>query len=225
MTIPFIKKLGDALAPYTLVLLLLSAVLTVSAMTLALIFIEPPHSHGGGEQGEFPAQELRVADVPPSFSFVNQEGTPVTLESLRGKIVMITGVFATCHTACPTIIEQAKSAVESLTPEQRAKVAIVAITLDPENDTQEKRAMTAEAHDLEAPLFNYVNGDDPETVASVLDDFKFARGPKDPETGVMGHVNMYVLIDKTGKIAYRLTLGSAEEHWVSDALKVLVDEA
>lgn len=222
MTIPPIKKLADTLGPYTFVLVLLSAVLAISAMTLVLLLVEPPHSHshGGG-----PAEIVRVQETPPDFSFVNQEGTTVTLESLRGKVVMITGVFATCHTACPTIIAQAKEAVESLTEAERAKVAIVAITLDPENDTQEKRALTAKAHELSAPLFNYVNGENPEQVAKVLDELKFARGEKDPETGIMGHVNMFVLLDAKGQIAYRLTLGSADEHYVSDALKILVAES
>lgn len=138
---------------------------------------------------------------------------------------MITGVFATCHTACPTIIAEAKEAVAGLTPEQREKVAIVAITLDPENDTQDKRKATAEAHDLQAPLFNYVNGEDASEVARVLDELGFARGEKDPETGVMGHVNMFVMLDAQGRIAYKLTLGSSRHHWVSDALGILADEA
>lgn len=220
MTLPIFSKLGDKLGPVVFIALLCTAVAGISLATLGVLLVEPEHPHE-----EFPAQALRTADEPPAFSLINQDGEEITLESLRGKVVMVTGVFATCHTACPTIIAEAKDAVAALPEQDQSKVSIVAITLDPEGDTLEKRKSTAQAHGLEAPKFNYVNGKNPEEVGKVLDAFNFARGEKDPKTGVMGHANMFVLIDRDGKIAYRLTLGSSStHHWLSDALRVLAAE-
>ncbi len=213
-----LKKLASS--PMGLLAVLGAIIAAFAIGVVALIATEPANMHE-----PFPAAKLRLAEEPPSFEFVNQDGDKVSLESLKGKVVMITAVFATCHTACPTIIAEAKEAITELTPEQREKIAIVAITLDPEGDSIEKRAATAQAHDLEAPLFNYVNGDDPAEVGKVLDTLGFARGEKDPETGVMGHVNMFVLLDHEGKIAYKLTLGSSQHHWKKEALAILADEA
>jgi len=219
MTLPILEK-GAGKSVMAFVVAGLTAVAAIVAMFVALLVTEPERPHE-----PFPAQALRTADQPPSFALVNQDGDEVSLEALRGKVVMVTGVFATCHTACPTIIAEAKEAVTALSPEQRDDVAIVAITLDPAGDTQDKRKATAQAHGLEAPTFNYVNGTDAAEVTTVLDAFNFARGEKDPETGVMGHVNMFVLIDRDQKIAYRLTLGSSQHHWLADALRVLVAES
>lgn len=44
----------------------------------------------------FPADKLRVALTPPSFSLPNQNGHAVSLEQYRGKVVILTGVYSTC---------------------------------------------------------------------------------------------------------------------------------
>lgn len=207
-------------SPLGLIAILGSVIALLLVALVALMVTDPGHAHE-----KFPAEVLRVEEKPPTFQFINQDGDEVSLESLRGKAVMITGVFATCHTACPTIIAEAKEAVTELRPEQREKVAIVAITLDPEGDTQEKRKATADAHALDAPLFHYVNADDPSEVDRVLDELGFVRGELDRETGVMAHANMFVLLDPTGSIAYKLTLGSSRHHWIAEALAILADEA
>lgn len=171
---------------------------------------------------EFPADELRTAKDPHPFELVNQHGDAVSLDTLRGKVVLLTAVYATCHAACPVIINQMKGAVAALTPEQQADLAIVAITLDPEGDTLEQRAMTANKHNLKAPLFNYVNGEDPAAVLSLVEKYGWARVEADAE-GVIGHSNMFVLIDRSGKIAYTLS-ADRNVDWLTPALERLLAE-
>lgn len=181
---------------------------------------------GGGPvtaaDAAFPADEIRTAKAPPKFSLSDQNGEEVTLEKLRGKVVVLTAVYATCHTACPTIITQAKTAVNKLSDADKQDVAIVAITLDPEGDTQAKRKATAQAHNLEAPLFNYVNGEDPEAVLKLIEDLGWARAVAG-DTGVIGHSNLFLLIDRNGKIAYTIS-ADVENTWLDDGLRVLLDE-
>lgn len=166
--------------------------------------------------------EYRTAKTPPPFSLADQNGEQVTLEALRGKVVVLTAVYATCHTACPTIITQAKAAINRLTEAQRAEVAIVAITLDPEGDTQERRAATTKAHGLDAPLFRYVNGDDPDAVLKLIEDLGWARAVAG-DTGVIGHSNTFLLVDRAGRIAYTVT-ADTENDWLDRGLEVLLAE-
>jgi len=170
----------------------------------------------------FPAEKLRQHKTPPAFELTDQHGEKVSLGALKGKVVVLTAVYATCHTACPSIITQAKSAVNKLSDEQRSDVTIVAITLDPEGDTQDKRAMTAKAHNLAAPLFRYVNGPDPDAVLKLVEDLGWARAVAG-DTGVIGHSNLFLLVDRQGKIAYTVS-ADANNDWLDQALQVLLAE-
>lgn len=174
------------------------------------------------EEVAFPADDLRTAKTPPKIELINQDGEAVSLASLKGKVVIVTAVYATCHAACPTIITEMKSAVMRLTPEQRDQVSIIAITLDPKGDTLDKRAMTAKAHGLDAPLFNYVNGDDPDAVLALVEELGWARVDAGAD-GVIGHSNMFMLVDKAGKIAYTVS-ADTQVDWLNPALEVLLAE-
>jgi protein SCO1/2 len=174
------------------------------------------------EELAFPAESIRTQDPAPTIALTNHLGEPYNLETTRGDVVMITAVYATCPHTCPAIIRQAKKVSEELDPNLRRDFRVLGITMDPENDSPEALAELAEMHGLEAPLFQFLTGD-PEEVNSLLDDLGFAR-QFNPETGEIDHVNLCVLIDRDGKIAYRLTLGEKQELWLQSALTVLLEE-
>ncbi|MFP4596784.1 MAG: SCO family protein [Persicimonas sp.] len=174
------------------------------------------------EQLPFPAERIRTELDPPSFELTDQNGEKVALEDLRGRVVLLTAIYASCHTACPMIMVQARKATNALPDDMRDDVTIVAITLDPENDTPERLKEAAAAHQVEAPLWRLVTGE-PDTVNEILDDLSVSRR-KNPETGEIDHSNLFALIDRDGKIAYRLTLGDRHDTWLPTALKVLVEE-
>jgi len=178
----------------------------------------------GPARGElpFPAEELRTALRPPALSLVNQRGEPIELSALGGKVVMLTAVYASCPHTCPLILAQAKRAVDELGPAERADLRVVAVTLDPAQDSSAVLAQLAGNHGLEAPLFNLVTGE-PDRVEATLDAMGVARR-RDPETGVIDHANLFLLVDRGGKLAYRFSLGERQERWLASALKVLLRE-
>ena len=94
--------------------------------------------------------------------------------------------------------------------------------LDPSNDSAEVLARLADGHGLQAPLYNLVTGPSHQ-VEGVLDDMQIAR-TRDPKTGIIDHANIFLLIDRNGKIAYRLGLGKRQKAWLSSALHVLLKE-
>lgn len=170
----------------------------------------------------FPAEALRTTFAPPKIDLVNQKGERVTLEQFRGKVVVITGIYASCSSTCPMIMAQTRRAMSALTPEERAQVIVLAVTLDPEHDDLERRAHMAKGLAMTAPQFNVLGGD-PAEVHRVLDDLSIARR-RDPETGAIDHANVFAVIDKKGLLAYRFTLGERQEQWLTTALRMLGKE-
>lgn len=170
----------------------------------------------------FPAERLRTSIEPAPFELIDQNGDKLTLESLEGRVVMLTAIYTSCHTACPMIVIQARRALASLPAELREEVTVVAITLDPENDTPKQLKAAAASHQLAYPEWRLLTGE-PELVNQVLDGFSFSR-KKNEATGEIDHANMFVLIDRKGEIAYRLNLGDRHANWLSTALKVLAEE-
>jgi protein SCO1 len=190
----------------------------VLAMGIGFTLMVSEESYAGDYP--FPAERLRTSITPPAFSLVNQDGDQITLEELRGRVVVVTGVYATCSGACPVIMTELKRVTDRLSADELDHLSIVAITLDPVNDVREKLESMAYRHGVSAPLYHLVNGD-VEHVNDTLDRFSISRTPND-KTGEIDHVNLYVLIDRQGKIAYRLTLSERTNEWLTTALKVLL---
>ena len=170
----------------------------------------------------FPATSLRTSAPAPAFTFVDHESRPLALEDLRGRVVVLTGVYASCTATCPMILGQAKRALSALTEAERASVTVVAITMDPERDTPSMLQEMALAQQVSAPRFRLVTGD-PFEIARVLDTLGVSRR-LDPETGRIDHTNVLGLVDRRGRLAYRFALGERQEAWLVEALRLLVHE-
>lgn len=171
----------------------------------------------------FPAEGLRTAHKAPGFTLVDQDGQVLSNADLEGSVVVMTGVYAHCVHTCPAVVAQLKAVLAELTEAERELVRVVAVTLDPENDTPEVLAGLAEMHGLETPEWHFLAGE-PDEVNGVLDAMSLARS-KDPETGIIDHVNLYLVLDRDGQLAYRFTLGETQQRWLGSALRILVAEA
>ncbi len=170
----------------------------------------------------FPAEQLRLAQPAPAFELTDQDGQLVTLRSLRGRVVVVTGVYAGCYHTCPLIMAQAKRALSAIDPEQRAGVSFVAVTLNPERDDRAALSALAARENVSAPGFRFLTGK-PELVNAALDELDIARR-LDPKTGMIEHANLYLLYDRQSRLSYRLTLGERQERWLVQALRVLLAE-
>lgn len=171
----------------------------------------------------FPADALRTAYEPPRLKLVDQTRRTVDLAELRGKVVLLTAVYASCPHTCPAILSQAKGALAEIAPEDRDDLRVVAVTLDPEKDSPEVLAELAGMHGLDPALYHLVTGESSE-VEGILDKMGITRR-RDPETGVIDHANLFLLLDREGKIAFRLGLGDRQERWLVTALRILLRES
>jgi protein SCO1 len=70
-----------------------------------------------------------------NFSLRSYAGGEVRMSDLRDKAVALTFLDAQCEESCPVIAATAARSLELLAPDERARVALVAITTDPAEDT------------------------------------------------------------------------------------------
>ncbi len=209
------RRRVSAFAPVLLAALLLVAALATgfAALSDGRVPVDPT---------VFPAKALRTALTAPRFTLTDQDGASISLDALRGRVVLVTAVYASCGLACPRILGQAKGAVATLTDEERANLTVLGLTLDPERDDQQKLSRMAKAQKVEAPLYHLLTGA-PAEVEKALDRFDITRR-RDPQTGVIDHANVFIVIDRGGRVAYHFTLDPLQERWLGQALKALLAE-
>lgn len=171
----------------------------------------------------FPGERIRTQLAPPAFALTDHRGEAASDGDLTGAVTLVTGVYATCSTSCPEILLQVRDTLDALPPAVRDRVRVWAFSLSPEYDTAELMNSVAEAYGFTYPQFRYINGPGAPTKA-VLEDWQFSAR-RDPDTGLVEHANLFILIDAQGRIAYRFNLDRRHEDWLREAIVALSAEA
>ncbi|MDP1579660.1 MAG: SCO family protein [Candidatus Didemnitutus sp.] len=169
----------------------------------------------------FPGESIRVRLPLPDVAMVDQKNTSFRFADLQGQVVLFTGVYSACTTACPEIFKEIRAVMAELTPAERAGVRVVALSLNPEYETAELMDLMADAQGLTYPEFRYVNGEKPAEMLDLLSRLQFARS-RNPETGVIDHMNLIQLVDREGYISYRFTLEPRHRAWLREGLRSLL---
>jgi protein SCO1 len=78
---------------------------------------------------------LPVIGPAPSFTLTSQDGKPVALADLRGKVVAVTFIYTECPDICPMLTQKMVQVQDELGADFGKKIAFVSISLDPGHDT------------------------------------------------------------------------------------------
>jgi protein SCO1 len=90
-------------------------------------------------------QGARSPDVPPlDFTLTDQDGKRVATQDLRGRPIALTFLYTTCETECPTVATTVRSALD----EAGVDVPVLAVSVDPENDTAQRARRFLESRRL-----------------------------------------------------------------------------
>lgn len=196
--------------------------LALSALiALALVVMGSPAAEKDAPL-PFPGARIRTHLPPPAFALRDHRGAPAALADYRGKVTLVTGVYASCSTTCPQILQQIKQTLDALPAGVRREVNVAALSLDADNDTVQLMAAIAEGHGFTYPQFRYLNGE-ASALGDVLDRLSISR-VRNRATGRIEHSNLFVLIDRRGEIAYRLALDPRHASWLAAALTELATE-
>ena len=191
----------------------------LASMTLArsVIFITillvscAPEALAGTDLGNEPAPDLTLLD--------GRTATPLTLSSLRGKVVVLTFLYTNCPDACPLTAEHFRQAQRDLGADAD-RVELVAVTVDPERDTPAAVQEFSRAHGLDRN-WHYLIGQRAQ-IAPVLQAYGIGTIP-DTASGLVGHSDAIYLIDAKGRARVLLHTEELPSVLVQD-LRILLRE-
>ena len=95
----------------------------------------------------------------PGFTLTNQEGKPLSLKQLRGKVVVTTFIFTGCGSTCPLLTAKLISIQRRLGADSGARVYFAAISVDPLADTPQVLKRYALAHGADLESWAFLTGD------------------------------------------------------------------
>jgi protein SCO1/2 len=136
-------------------------------------------------------------------TFRNVEGQSFELQSLRGKPLVISLIYTSCHHVCPVITAN----IEKNTEIAREALgddafSIVTIGFDWQVDTPDRMRMYASAKNIDVPGWHFLSGDEASVAAiSKAVGFQFFATPKG-----FDHLSQTTILDAEGKV-YRQVYG------------------
>jgi peroxiredoxin len=174
------------------------AIGVLAALGLTLLLI--PRSVNGSSSPSKPAllgTILQGGRMAPSFRLHDQFGHSVSLASLRGRTVVLTFMEAHCNQMCPRLADKMHQMADEVDPTGR-KIAILAMTTDPEGDTPEAARAFSRRHGLLA-RWHYLVGTRKE-LTPLWHAYAIYAAPKaSSPTLDAAHTSATYLIDKKGR--------------------------
>lgn len=94
----------------------------------------------------------------PNFTLTSQDGAPVALASLRGKVVAVSFLYTACPDICPLLTQKLVEVQDALGQDFGRKIAFLSITVDPEHDTPEVLKDYATAWEAKLTGWSFLTG-------------------------------------------------------------------
>jgi len=141
------------------------------------------------------ADTLPKIKSAPEFTLTKQDGKRVNLNELRGKVIAITFIFASCADTCPLLTAKMVGIQNKLGSAFGPEVRFLSITVDPEHDTPEILARYAEAYKANSVGWAFLTG----TPAEIREVAKrYGIYYKKTRGGDVDHTFLTSLVDQHG---------------------------
>ena len=171
------------------------------------------------KKANFVNTDITGLDYAKGFSLKDHNGKPVTLESYKGKVVVMFFGFTQCPDVCPTTMAEMAAVMKELGP-QASDVQVLFVTLDPERDTPELLKQYVPAFD---PRFTGLYGT-PAEIAQTAKEFKvfYKKVPgQDPANYSIDHTAGSYVFAKQGKVRLFLRHAQGTKPVVHDLKQLL----
>lgn len=205
-----------------------AAVATVAALILAAC----------GSDGQQADQELSGATREPTTVVVEVEmpdaladDEPVSLRPPEDGLLLVYFGYTHCPDICPTTLLTLENALERLPEDDRDRVAVAMVSVDPERDSSEILANHVEHFLADAPVRHAFRTDDQALLDTVTDSFGVTAVKEpygdEPDEYEVGHSAQVFAIDDQGQILVEWTFGTSAEPIADDITTLLarVDSA
>ena len=154
--------------------------------------------------------------MAPGFTLPGSNGAPLSLNSYRGKVVVLGFGFTSCREVCPVTLATLKLAAKKL-GSQASGMQVVYITVDPKTDDAATMHRYLAAFD---PRFVGGTGT-PAQLAAVRKDYGIAAERVARDADKFRHSSFVYLIDKQGRLRALMPFGHGAEDYVHDVRVLL----
>ena len=142
------------------------------------------------------------ADPPTSIyqldaELTNQDGKAHGLDVYRGHPVLVTMFYGSCPASCPLIVDTLRATETQLTPDIRAELRVLMISVDPARDTPEALKALASQRRIDTSRWTLARTDatSVRTIAALLN-LQYRQLPD----GEFNHSTVIALLSPLGEI-------------------------
>jgi protein SCO1/2 len=162
------------------------AMISLAVVTVSTVAVAHQAKEGG-----------RLARIGPApvFTLTTTEGEKLSLTDLRGRIVTVTFIYASCADTCPLLTAKLAGLQQRIGPEFGRRVRFVSITVDPERDTPDVLRHYARAHGANPAGWAFLTGT-PTEIQDVAR--RYGVVARKTERGDVEHTFLTSIIDPRG---------------------------
>lgn len=131
-----------------------------------------------------------------NFKLVNQLGDSVSLEDMRGKVIVLDFFFTSCPSFCPRLSKNMQRLQKMLkkTAKSNNMVQLLSISVDPEHDSAASLKKYADKYEAEHDIWYFLTGD--KKIIYDLAQEELHVGVSDGEKDDFVHTDRFILLDK-----------------------------
>jgi protein SCO1/2 len=141
-----------------------------------------------------PLSGLAVHNRVPDFALTDQNGHPLTLSALQGKIWVADFIFTSCVAVCPLMTNKMAGLQDEFAS---VDIYFVSFSVDPERDKPEVLSQYAARYGANPNRWFFLTGEKGAIYRLAQEGFNLAAGTQGTE---ILHSTRFVLIDRQGQI-------------------------
>jgi protein SCO1/2 len=192
-----------------------TSILAAAAMTFFLL-------DGYAHQPKADARLSKIGPAP-DIELTDQNGKPFSLAKQRGKVTVVTFIYASCADTCPLLTAKMVGMRTKLGKDFGSRVEFVSVTVDPERDSAEVLHRYAEAQSANVAGWFFLTGS-PAQIGDVTR--RYGIFVKKQERGDVDHTFLTSIIDQTGTLRVQyLGMRFDPNEFVRDVRSVLHEQA
>jgi protein SCO1 len=161
-----------------------------------------------------------IGSAVPDFTLINQRGEPITLASLRGRVVVVTFIYTRCPLPdyCPRMMTNLAAVRDRYQTRLGRDLVLLTVTFDPQYDTPERLAAYAQSHRADVPGWHFLTGD-ATGIKQVCEAFGVEYWP---DSGLITHTLQTAVVDRDGRLAAAVEGKDFTGRQIADLVEVIL---
>jgi len=163
-----------------------------------------------------------VGAVLPDFELVDQNQTPVSLSSLRGRVVAVNFIYSRCPLPdyCPRMVDHFKLVSERFGARLGSDLVLLTVSFDPKFDTPDVLRSYAKDFGAERRGWHFLTGS-LEAIDRVCAAFGIEYWP---DEGLLTHSLQTAIIDREGRLAATIEGKDFSGKQLGDLLEAVLEQ-